>query len=46
MRLFVGLRVEEVAEVLKVSPQSVMRDWRLPNAWLCWEIHKGGARAR
>jgi len=46
MRFFVGLSVEEVAEVLKVSPQSVMRDWRLAKAWLCRAIHRSGAAAR
>jgi RNA polymerase sigma-70 factor, ECF subfamily len=38
MRFFVGLSVVETAEVLKVSPQSVMRDWRLAKAWLRREI--------
>jgi RNA polymerase sigma-70 factor, ECF subfamily len=38
MRFFVGLSVVEAAEVLKVSPQSVMRDWRLAKAWLRREI--------
>ena len=34
MRFFGGLSVEETAEVLKISPQSVMRDWKLARAWL------------
>jgi RNA polymerase sigma factor (TIGR02999 family) len=34
MRFFGGLSVEETAEVLKISPQSVMRDWKLAKAWL------------
>jgi RNA polymerase sigma-70 factor, ECF subfamily len=38
MRFFVGLSVVETAEVLKVSPQSVMRDWRMAKAWLRREI--------
>ena len=29
LRFFGGLSVEETAEVLKISPQSVLRDWRL-----------------
>ena len=29
LRFFGGLSVEETAEVLKISPQSVMRDWKL-----------------
>jgi RNA polymerase sigma factor (TIGR02999 family) len=34
LRFFVGLSVEETAEVLKVSPQTVMRDWSFAKAWL------------
>ena len=34
MRFFVGLSVDETAAVLKISPQSVMRDWKLAKAWL------------
>jgi len=34
MRFFGGLSVEETAEVLKASPDTVMRDWRLAKAWL------------
>jgi hypothetical protein len=30
--------VEETAEVLKISPQSVMRDWKLAKAWLMREL--------
>ena len=33
-RFFAGLSVEETAEVLKVSPDTVMRDWRLARSWL------------
>jgi DNA-directed RNA polymerase specialized sigma24 family protein len=33
-RFFGGLSVEETAEVLKISPQSVMRDWKMAGAWL------------
>ena len=32
--------VEETAEVLKVSPETVMRDWRLAKVWLLREIQK------
>ncbi len=39
MRFFVGLSVEETAEVLKVSPDTVMRDWRLARAWLLAELN-------
>jgi RNA polymerase sigma factor (TIGR02999 family) len=38
LRFFGGLSVEETAEVLKISPQSVMRDWRLTKAWLAREL--------
>ena len=38
MRFFAGLSVEETAEVLKISPQSVMRDWKLARAWLLREL--------
>jgi RNA polymerase sigma factor (TIGR02999 family) len=38
MRFFGGLSVEETAEVLKVSPDTVMRDWRLAKAWLLREL--------
>jgi len=30
--------VEETAEVLAISPQSVMRDWKLARAWLVREL--------
>jgi RNA polymerase sigma-70 factor (ECF subfamily) len=38
MRFFGGLSVEETAEVLKVSPGTVARDWRLAKAWLMREL--------
>jgi RNA polymerase sigma-70 factor, ECF subfamily len=38
MRFFGGLSVEETAEVLKVSPETVARDWRLAKAWLLREM--------
>ena len=38
LRFFGGLSVEETAEILKISPQSVMRDWKLAKAWLTREI--------
>jgi RNA polymerase sigma-70 factor, ECF subfamily len=34
LRFFGGLSVEETASVLEVSPDTVMRDWRLAKAWL------------
>lgn len=38
LRYFGGLDVDETAEVLKVSPITVMRDWRFARAWLLREI--------
>jgi RNA polymerase sigma-70 factor (ECF subfamily) len=38
MRFFGGLKVREIAEVLKVSPDTVMRDWSLARAWLLREM--------
>jgi RNA polymerase sigma factor (TIGR02999 family) len=38
LRFFTGLSVEETAEVLQISPQSVMRDWKLAKAWLMREL--------
>ena len=38
LRFFGGLGVDETAEVLEVSPQTVMRDWRLARAWLAREL--------
>ncbi|TMB97481.1 MAG: sigma-70 family RNA polymerase sigma factor [Chloroflexi bacterium] len=42
LRFFGGLSVEETASVLTVSPDTVMRDWRLAKAWLLREM-KGPA---
>jgi len=38
LRFFGGLSVEETAQVLGVSPQTVMRDWKLARAWLMHEL--------
>jgi RNA polymerase sigma-70 factor (ECF subfamily) len=38
MRFFGGLSVKETAEVLKVSQETVLRDWRLAKAWLLGEL--------
>jgi RNA polymerase sigma factor (TIGR02999 family) len=38
LRFFGGLTVEETASVLKVGPDTVMRDWRLAKAWLRREM--------
>ena len=41
LRFFGGLSIEETAEVLGVSPGTVMRDWTLAKAWLRREITGG-----
>ena len=38
MRFFGGMSVEEVAEVLKVSEETVIRDWRLAKVWLLRQL--------
>jgi RNA polymerase sigma factor (TIGR02999 family) len=44
LRFFGGLTVEETAVVLKVSPDTVMRDSRLAKAWLARELSGGKRR--
>jgi len=44
LRFFGGLSVEETAAVLKVSPETVMRDWRLAKLWLLRELSEGNRR--
>ena len=38
LRVFGGLSVEETAELLDISPVTVMRDWRVAKAWLVREL--------
>jgi RNA polymerase sigma factor (TIGR02999 family) len=38
LRFFGGLSVEETAEILKVSPETAMHDWKLAKAWLLREL--------
>lgn len=46
LRFFGGLSIEETAEVLKVSPETVKRDWKLAKAWLRRELrHYSGTTA-
>jgi RNA polymerase sigma factor (TIGR02999 family) len=40
LRYFGGLSVGETAEVLKVSPDTVMREWKRAKAWLYAELNK------
>jgi len=42
LRFFGGLSVEETAAVLKVSAETVMRDWKLAKNWLRRELGGGG----
>jgi RNA polymerase sigma factor (TIGR02999 family) len=42
LRFFGGLSVEETAEALRVSDETVMRDWRAAKAWLHRELAGGG----
>ena len=43
LRFFAGLSVEETAVVLKVSPQTVLRDWKLSKTWLAREMGRAAA---
>jgi RNA polymerase sigma factor (TIGR02999 family) len=43
LRFFAGLSVDETAEVLKVSPDTVVRDWRMAKVWLHRELRNYGA---
>jgi len=42
LRFFGGLSVEETATVLMVSPETVMRDWKMAKAWLMRELRGDG----
>lgn len=42
LRYFTGLSIEETAEVLKISPTTVRREWRRAKAWLYRAISEGG----
>jgi RNA polymerase sigma-70 factor, ECF subfamily len=41
LKFFGGLSVEETAEVLKVAPITVMREWQKAKAWLYRELSQG-----
>jgi RNA polymerase sigma factor (TIGR02999 family) len=45
MRLFAGLKVDEIACVLDVSPRTVKQDWRVACAWLRRELDRYGERS-
>ncbi len=38
MKFFGGLKIEEIAEVLKISPETVKRDWKFARTWLLREL--------
>ena len=44
-RFFGGLSIEETAEILAVSPGTVMRDWTLAKAWLRREMSPAGSES-
>jgi len=41
LRFFGGLNVKETAEVMKISPDTVMRDWKIAKVWLLREVRGG-----
>ena len=41
LRFFAGLSTEETAEVLRVSPDTVKRDWRMAKLWLLRQLEAG-----
>jgi RNA polymerase sigma factor (TIGR02999 family) len=41
LRFFAGLSTEETAEVLRVSPDTVKRDWRMAKLWLLRQLEEG-----
>jgi DNA-directed RNA polymerase specialized sigma24 family protein len=44
LRFFGGLSVGETAEVLRVSPETVMRDWKFARGWLMREFSRARAQ--
>jgi len=40
MKFFAGLHVAEISDVLKVSPETVKRDWSFAQTWLLRELQK------
>jgi RNA polymerase sigma factor (TIGR02999 family) len=44
LRFFGGLSIKETSEVLKVSVETVVRDWRLAKIWLLRELSGGNPR--
>ena len=46
LRFFGGLSVQETADVLKVSPETVMRDWKTAKVWLLRELSQDKPAAK
>ena len=46
LRFFGGLTVEETASALKVSVDTVMRDWKVAKSWLLRELRAGTPPSR
>src|SRR5262245_58850450 len=46
LRYFGGLTVEETAKALKVSPETVKRDWKLAKVWLFRELNRNQPEER
>lgn len=46
LRFFGGLSVQETADVLKVSPETVMRDWKTAKVWLLRELSQEEPKAK
>jgi DNA-directed RNA polymerase specialized sigma24 family protein len=44
MRFFGGLSLDETAEALHISPDTVKRDWKLAKAWLLRELRGDTSR--
>ncbi|PYK61520.1 MAG: RNA polymerase subunit sigma-70 [Verrucomicrobia bacterium] len=42
LKYFGGLNYDEMAEVLKISPITVRRDWEFARLWLYTELHNAG----
>jgi RNA polymerase sigma-70 factor, ECF subfamily len=45
LRFFAGFSTQESAAILKVSPQTILRDWKLARAWLTRELNRAGVPA-
>lgn len=46
LKYFAGLSVQETAEVLKISPETVIRDWRAAKAWLSVQLNRPPVTAK